>query len=61
MTINIFCDTIDLFDIVKIYTKEGFILKKFYTIEIAGLKRDLQLFKISDNLQIAASISDASE
>lgn len=42
--------------IEKSCTKEGLILKKFYTIEIAGLKRDLQLFKISDNLQIAAFI-----
>ena len=42
--------------IEKLCTKEGLILKKFYTIEIAGLKRDLQLFKISDNLQIAAFI-----
>jgi len=31
-------------------------LKKFYTMTIAGLERKLQLFKISDNLQIAAFI-----
>ncbi len=31
-------------------------MKKFYTMEIAGLKRDLQLFPISENLKIAAFI-----
>ena len=31
-------------------------MKKFHTMTIAGLKRDLQFFKISDNLQIAAFI-----
>ena len=31
-------------------------MKKFYTMNIAGLERDLQLFKINDNLQIAAFI-----
>ena len=31
-------------------------MKKFYTMTIAGLERKLQLFKISDNLQIAAFI-----
>lgn len=31
-------------------------MKNFYSMNIAGLKRDLQLFKISDNLQIAAFI-----
>lgn len=31
-------------------------MKNFYSMKIAGLKRDLQLFKIDDNLQIAAFI-----
>ena len=30
--------------------------KMYYTIDIAGLKRDLKLFPISDDLQIAAFI-----
>lgn len=36
--------------------KEVDFMKKFYTIDIAGMKRDLQLFPINDNLQIAAFI-----
>lgn len=31
-------------------------MKKAYTMEIAGLKRDLPLFPVNDNLQIAAFI-----
>ena len=31
-------------------------MKKTYTMEIAGLKRDLPLFPVNDNLQIAAFI-----
>lgn len=31
-------------------------MKKAYSMEIAGVKRDLPLFKVSDNLQIAAFI-----
>lgn len=31
-------------------------MKKTYTIEVAGLKRDLQLFPVADNLYIAAFI-----
>ncbi len=31
-------------------------MKKTYEIEVAGVKRDLQLFKINDNLAIAAFI-----
>ncbi len=31
-------------------------MKKFHTMNIAGLDRELQLFKINDNLQIAAFI-----
>ena len=31
-------------------------MSNYYTMEIAGVKRDLQLFRISDNLQIAAFI-----
>ena len=32
------------------------VMKKTYTIEVAGLKRDLQLFPVSENLYIAAFI-----
>ncbi len=39
-----------------IVRKEDLVMKKFYTMEIAGLKRDLELFKVSDNLYIAAFI-----
>lgn len=31
-------------------------MKKYYTMEIAGLKRNLEIFRISNNLQIAAFI-----
>ena len=31
-------------------------MKKTYTMEIAGLKRDLPLFPVNDSLQIAAFI-----
>ena len=31
-------------------------MKKYYDIEIAGLKRELELFKVNDSLQIAAFI-----
>lgn len=31
-------------------------MSKYYTMKIAGLERNLQLFKINDNLQIAAFI-----
>ncbi len=31
-------------------------MKKFHTMKIAGVERDLQLFRINDNLQIAAFI-----
>ena len=31
-------------------------MKKFHTMKIAGVERDLQLFKINDSLQIAAFI-----
>ena len=41
---------------VNLSQNEVFILSKYYTMEIAGVKRDLQLFRISDNLQIAAFI-----
>lgn len=38
------------------FMREGYKLKKYYTMEIAGVERHLPLFKISDNLQIAAFI-----
>ncbi len=41
---------------VSEFGKRVIFLKKFHTMKIAGLERNLQLFKISDNLQIAAFI-----
>lgn len=37
-------------------TERGIIMEKFYSMEIAGCKRDLELFKVNDNLYIAAFI-----
>ena len=31
-------------------------MEKFYSMEIAGCKRDLELFKVNDNVYIAAFI-----
>ena len=36
--------------------KGEFFMRKFYTMEIAGIKRDLELFKVTDDLYIAAFI-----
>ena len=36
--------------------KEEIKMAKFYSMEIAGCKRDLELFKVNDNLYIAAFI-----
>ena len=38
------------------YGKKENILQKFYKMNIAGIERSLQLFKINDSLQIAAFI-----
>ena len=41
---------------VGYYKERQIFMKKTYTMEVAGLKRDLQLFPVTDDLYIAAFI-----